>query len=344
MKNLWIVLCCAVLFTACSEDFKIGAPYKEVTVAFALLDKGDSAHYFKITKGFFDEVNNNLLAAKNVDSLYYSNLEVTLEQRNSGGNIINTIPVTKVNLVTEGIVKDTGVFVSNPAYAYKCKTNLNPGSVYRLVMKNPATGKVTYAETNVLDDNPAVFITPENLRTSYEISFADLDLTQEFVITPPPNAAMLEMYMRFNYNEEKNVNGTIVIEDKSVDIPFFTRKAVSTIGGPISESFNNANFIDFIAGALPVKESNVNRFVDTPDYIFYAAGKDVKMYLDVTNAQGGITTDQIKPIYTNMVGDNSYGIFSTRVRSFVPQVPFSKSTIALLVANPQLGIVGPSKK
>jgi hypothetical protein len=344
MKKIVLGLMCVVLFTACSEDFKIAAPYKEVTIAFGLLDKGDSAHYFKITKGFLDEQNNNLLAAKNPDSLYYSDLQVSLEQRNSGGVVLSTIPVSKVNLVAEGIIKDTGVFVNNPAYAYKCKANLNPGNKYRLVIKNPITGKTTYAETSVLNDDPNVFVTPENLSPSFAVDYSDLTEIKDFRIVPPPNAAMIEMYMRFNYSEERVVNGTTISEDKSVDIPFFRRKAVSSVGGPVSENFDNAGFIDFIAGALPITQNNVQRFVDTPDYIFYAAGAELKTYLDVTNAQGGITADQIKPIFTNMVGDDSYGIFSSRVRNFVPQVPFSKSTVALMVANPQLGIVGPSKK
>jgi hypothetical protein len=344
MKILLGGLLCVLLFNACSEDFKIAAPYKEVTVAFALLDKGDSAHYFKITKGFLDEQNNNLLAAKNPDSLYFSDLDVKLEQINSSGNVVKTVPAVKVNLVAEGIIKDTGVFVNNPAYAYKCKTLLNPADKYRLVIKNLISGKTTFAETNVLSNDPNVFVTPENLAPSFAVSYSDPLEIKEFIITPPPNAALLEMYMRFHYNEERMVSGTTISEDKFVDIPFFKRKALSTVGGPVSENFDNAGFIDFLAGSLPVIQNNAKRFVDTPDYIFYAAGKELKTYLDVTNAQGGITADQIKPIFTNMVGENSYGILSSRVRSFVPQVPFTKSTVDLMVANPRLGIVGPSKK
>ncbi len=63
-----------LLFNACSTDFKVGAPYKEISVVYFLLSASDSANYVKITKGFYDENLNNLLIAQNADSLYSSNL------------------------------------------------------------------------------------------------------------------------------------------------------------------------------------------------------------------------------------------------------------------------------
>ena len=346
-KILAIAIICisSLLFYSCSEDFKVGAPYKEVMVVFGLLDKGDTAHYIKITRGFFDEVNNNLLAAKNADSVYYDSLKVVLSKMNNGGAVIQNYSLAKVNLVTEGIVKDTGIFVANPAYAYKLKTLLDPNYLYQLSITNPKTQKKVTCNTNVLENAPTVFVV-DNLQGGI-LDFSDPVAVNDFIFTPPPHAAMIEMYLRFNYYEKWLVNGTEVGASKYVDIPFFTKKAINNPNNPgaISFSFLNNTFFGFIGGGLPTPTNDVKRYVDTPDVIFYAAGNDLKKYIDITNAQGGITADQIKPIYTNMQGGDAYGILSTRVKREVYQIPFSKRTVDSLIYSPNakyLNIVGKS--
>jgi hypothetical protein len=85
--------------------------------------------------------------------------------------------------------------------------------------------------------------------------------------------------------------------------------------------------------------------VDTPDFVFYLGGLELRKYIEITNAQGGITADQIKPVYTNMQGENAYGIFSSRVERNVYRVPFSKKTVDSLIYSPNakfLQIVGKS--
>ena len=58
-----------------------------------------------------------------------------------------------------------------------------------------------------------------------------------------------------------------------------------------------------------------------------AGGADLKTYIDVNSAQGGITFDQIKPNYTNLQGENAFGILSTRGQIEFKKIKFSDATI-----------------
>jgi hypothetical protein len=338
-------LCVVIVFASCSEDFKVGAPYKESMVVYGLLDKGDTAHYIKITKGFFDEKGNNLTAAQNIDSIYYDSITVTMSKLNNG-SVIENYTLQKVNLKDEGIVKDSGVFINKPAFAYKFKTAINPDFQYRLTIVNPKTNKVVTCLTNALENNASVFVV-DNPASNSTLFFEDPDGTTDFLFVPSPNAAIVEMYLRFKYYEVTLLGGNdSVAESKEADLPIFTRLPAKP-GQQMNYVFENKNFFGLIAGGLGNASPNVRRYVDTPDVVFYLGGKELKTYIDITNAQGGITADQIQPIYTNMQGENAFGILSSRVKRLIPNIPYSKKTIDSLLYSKNatnLRIVGISPK
>jgi hypothetical protein len=344
--SVFVAFWCAMfVFASCSEDFKVGAPYKESMVVYGLLDKGDTAHYIKISRAFFDQENNNLLAAKNIDSLYYDSINVVLTKMVNGA-VVASNTLQKVNLIDEGIIKDTGIFANQPAYAYKVKTNLDPNFDYKLTITNPKTGKVVTCQTNVMDNDPTTFVI-SNPQDKKQLSFSDTKKTTDFLYIAPNNAAIIEMYLRFHYTEVLLKNGDSLVTTKFADLPIFTRKDVKTPNAQENFVFEHKNFFNIIAGGIGYENLNVRRYVDTPDVIFYLGGKELKMYIDITNAQGGITADQIQPIFSNMQGDDAYGILSSRVKRVINQTPFSKNTIDSLLYSldaTNLRIVGVSKK
>ena len=73
-----ILLCVVQLVSSCSKDFKIDAPYKDITIVYGLLNISDTAHYIRIHKAFLDESKNALVMATTTDSIYYKNLSVTV--------------------------------------------------------------------------------------------------------------------------------------------------------------------------------------------------------------------------------------------------------------------------
>jgi hypothetical protein len=322
-------LCTIIVFASCSEDFKVGAPYKESMIVYGLLDKGDTAHYIKITRGFFDAKNNNLLAAKNIDSLYYDSLTVTISEI-TNNTVVNVYPLQKVNLIAEGIAKDSGIFINQPSFAYKFKANLNSNFEYKLTITNPKTDKIVTCQTNILESNANVFII-DAPQENGELEFGNTAQTTDFNFTPPPNSAIVEMYLRFRYYEVTKTGMDSVGILKFADLPIFTRKEVPNAISPITYTFEHKNFLGLVAGGIGYAPLNVRRYVDTPDVIFYIGGKELKKYIDVTNAQGGITADQIQPIYTNMQGGSAYGILSSRVKREVKNLNFRQNTIDSLI-------------
>lgn len=313
LGNLIVLI--SVLNTSCSSDFKIGADYKDYTVVFGLLARSDTAQYIKITKGFYDEKQNNLLIAKIADSIYYKNLEVKIYKLN-GSTAVDSILLRKVDLNNEGYKKDTGTFVNNPNIAYKFKEILDPSKIYRLSVKNLSTGKIVYGETDILD-NTKIIMTPP-----YKLQFSQSGLsTTTFYWKSPTNVSIYDLYLRFNYEEKDNSTG--ILSYKSTMIPL--QRNINNFSTSMSAIIQSDDFFTSLQGGL-TKSSNITRYLDTPDVVLSAGGLELKKYIDVSSSQGGITFDQIKPIYTNMKGDNVLGLFSSRVIINSNQVQFDIAT------------------
>jgi hypothetical protein len=346
-----LILFLSVLWSSCSEDFKVNAPYKNVMIVYGLLNAADTAQYIKINRGFYDAKGNNLLAAQNPDSLYFNNLDVKLEERNPSGNLLRTINLDRVNLVTEGIAKDSGIFANKPSYAYKVKPAdaLKINHNYKLIIKNNETGVVVTSSTELLSNA----LTDMNIKnflpgTSVLNMGNPIDKTR-FTWTVPKASGLSEIYLRFHYLEEVGPAQTL----KFADLPLITdvQVPVSPTGNPeLFVDFNNSAFIGTVKSGIKVAPPGYKRYVDTANLIIYAGGKELQKYIAISNAQGGLTADQIKPVYTNLTSSDPvkqevYGLFDSRVRLTIFNVPFSKSTIDTLINTPaawDLKIVGVS--
>lgn len=321
-KILWLLSLGVLLFSSCSNDFKVGAPYKDVTAVYCLLSKTDTAHYVKVMKGYYDEKMDNLLLAQQVDSIYYDSLEVKIEQLNNGG-VEKSFILDKVNLNTEGYTKDTGVFAIAPNWGYKLKANLDANRTYRLIVKNVFTGKTVYSETSIISD--ALLKVDYPLSINDRLNFAAYSQNYNFIWNAPSNAAIFDVKIRLYYTE-KDIFKPDSSSKKILDLTLL--KNVLNPGGRIIAPFRSEEFFRILNSELGTPPSNINRYIDTPDVIIVAGGSVLKTYMDVQLAQGGgITYDQIKPTYTNFVGDDVYGIFSTRVLKRVFNVPFGEGTV-----------------
>src|SRR5436190_179667 len=94
-------LAMATLFftPGCSEKFDIGAPYKNITVVYAFLDQGDTAHYIRIQKAFLDQNKNALVMSTNPDSNFYAKLNVKIVRLRYGTtDVVDSFHLTRVNL------------------------------------------------------------------------------------------------------------------------------------------------------------------------------------------------------------------------------------------------------
>ena len=77
MKHTYLFLtaCLVYLLTACTPDFRLDAPYKDITIVYGVLDYSLDTNYVKVYKGF----QGGSGFALEPDSIYYKKITVVLE-------------------------------------------------------------------------------------------------------------------------------------------------------------------------------------------------------------------------------------------------------------------------
>jgi hypothetical protein len=343
MRRIFLVAfsALALSITGCSEDFEVAAPYKDITLVYAMLDHGKTDHYIRIQKAFMDDQKSSIDMAKLPDSSYYADgvLDVRIEELLPNGTVSGSDVLTRVNMADEGVTKDPGIFFTAPNYAYKYVKQLNKNNRYRIVIKNTITGDIDSSSTAIISSDT----TQGNF---YVLAFGDYNLAPFSIAFSrttavshryrlPVNiktpAKTLEGIIRFAYWERDGMNPDV---RKTVDFPFATAVVVNNSA---ELSVPNSAFYDFFREKLGVAAPNLQRFLDSNCQIFvYAGSEDFYDYQQITAAQlGGLTSNEIKPIYTNLKGSDVYGLFSTRALRYAPVIPIEALTYDSLAANPK---------
>ncbi len=246
--------------------------------------------------------------------------------------MVSTILLDRVDVNLEGFAKDSGVFASSPNYAYKFKTPLNASSEYKLVIRNLSNGKLITATTGIINDDGNVFKVEYPKGLFDRINIAESTGISIYTWNAPPNSAFFDVVLRFWYQEKNNT--TLVTTYKSKDLPL--ARNIQTSGGLVSVQVNNEEFYRLLNSELGAAPTNISRYVDTPDVVILAGGKVLKTYIDVSSAQGGLTYDQIRPIYTNIysegvLGKDALGLLSTRAVRVEKFVPFNKNSLDSII-------------
>lgn len=320
-----------LIFSSCSEKFKVAAPYKSITVVYGLLDMSDTAHYVRIQKAFLDENKSAIDMATNPDSNYFRQLNVIVREI-SNGTIVNNISLARVNLADEGYQKDSGAFFSTPNYAYKFKDTLNAAYTYRLVIYNPVTGETDSAETPVITNDPTVFYMPFFDRHSEQLEIARTSRDDNFSLSgsAPPNAVAIQCTFRFYYVERNVVNGAE--QEKYVD--WIRDIEQLGTGNKISIEIPNVTFYTFLHAAIGPPGNNIERYLDSVNLSVIAITSQFYNYIQVANAQNsGITSFEAKPVNTNMQGANVLGLFTSRVLMRYNNIYFDQNSIDSLEVN-----------
>ena len=344
LKRLFLALPLLLMMASCSEDFNVAAPYKSVTLVYGLINIGDTAHYIRIQKAFLDENKSALNMAQEADSNFFGSLSVHLKELSSAGVLLKDTILPRVDLNNEGYKKESGVFFNAPNYAYKSKMKLVPGNAYRLVITNTVTGEVDSAESPIIDNQrttQGIVVTQFN--NSYVLSFPGIHPDDEYrlnTVYVPANSKMYEGIIRFHW--VNRVGG--VQTDDSVEWRFASTTWDGITPG-ITLKTNQRAFYQFLKDAIGPAPSNMTRHLDSADLIFWAGSNDLYNYQTINNVQGGITADQIKPLYTNMKGNNVFGIFTCRARAEFRNIGISQPSLDTLINSSvtrSLGFVGRS--
>lgn len=295
-------------FAACNDKPDLTADYKDISIAYGVLNPDEEIHYFKIYKGFITD-GNALVEAGNWENVYYpvDSIEVRLEEYRNGTRIHGEILDT-----TTAKPKDDGFFPSPKQLLYYSDMKLNPESTYRLVIRHVNTGEEVYAETPLVSNftiRSPVNSWNMNLEKTFPIRFYEAE-----------NAAAYDLYLTFYYVEVNQKTGAV--EHKSLT-RHLNSSPLRAIPGGSENSYQNyvpSTIYTFLEQNI-TPDPDVVRYIDAVDNQPYKclrlqvwAVNDVYMnYLDAATPNQSIVQD--RQVYTNFVSDNhnAYGILASRI-------------------------------
>lgn len=337
-----------LLFASCKEDFNVAAPYKNITVVYGMLNVADTAHYIRIQKAFLDESKSAIEMAQNPDSLYFPEgvLSVRFKEINASGSVVFEEEMSRVDLSAEGYPKAGGTFAHTPNIGYKSKKTLNPNNKYRVVIHNTQTGDVDSAETYVITNSTnssngfyisQVFIPTYRLNFSRPQPKSTLGLTVHVPQNPPGYsgravASYFEGGILFKYTTKQGSDST----EESVLLSFGGQRPGTEANGTFNLSILHDDILNFLANAIPAAAPGQERYLDSADLFVWAAGPDYANYQQFAATQGGLTADQIRPVYTNIRGTDAFGLLSTRALFYRQNVAIDDVTLDTIKNTPSL--------
>lgn len=312
------------------------------------MNVGDSnRHYIRIQKAYYDENTSALVLAKDSNANLWASLDVHLREltdTSSKATILSDETLQSVDLNQEGFIKDdAGIFFSQPNRAYKSTRTLNSDHAYRIVIINSTTGEKDSAATMIIPNSAPGFDVPVfnpsgpfSIVLDFSKTSSPVPFRLEFPY--PYNSQFCEGTIRVHY-VDKTASGQQ--SDSSVDW-LFGQAVRDPTKVQVSFTTPNSSFYDFLNTVIGSAPSGVTRYMDTAEIFIWAGSPEFYKYKQINSAQGGITADQIKPIYTNLQGANVYGLFASRAMRR-RTAPFSDATLDTLMARlPNLNFHGRS--
>jgi hypothetical protein len=317
-----------LLFNSCSEDFELTEPYKDIPVVYALIDRTDSAQYFRIEKAFVDENIPASQIAKIPDSLYYPNAVVRLLNKSKNDTVGFTL--VKVDGNNEGYPRNPGPFATSPNWLYKLNPKDNallvPGDNYTLHLKRSENSQPVTSTITLVSD--IAFTNPDNNKRQLKI-FYESQIGFQWRNASNTSAFDLKAIV---YIDELNII-TQELKTKKIEIPLGIN-IFGVIGKPTNNltnfTFFGSSFYNFFHDQL-VPETGVERYITKIDFVLRGGGPEFGEYYKILNANTGITASQEIPRYSNL--SEGYGIFSSTVsitKSMTPEAP----TVDSLRAHP----------
>ena len=316
----------AMLLSACSTDFDVTAPYKEIPVVFGILNKDEVVQYIKINKAYLNDEGSAIIAGSVPDSnIYPYPIEAKLFATYTPITDVNIKYIDSVVLDTVHLNKEAGSFNANNIFyktpaGFKVKyTIINRDTTwanYQIVVRRKSDGKlIAKSRTPIVAD--FLFSGTQNEVKLYN-RFTKIYLNHTFNWNGAINGKMYTTFLRFKFREVDDLAGTSV--DKYVDMPMFENTKTSNSLGTskISYTLSGEAFFTYLQAKLdPLTSSSARREYIAPlEICFNVAGEELTKYIEINNGSGGL--NDIRPDYTNVEG--GLGIFSSRLNKVFNQL------------------------
>lgn len=325
---LSVLLVVSLFINSCSTDFDVAADWEEITIIYGLLDKGKTNQYIRINKAFLSQNTSALEIAPIADSLYHNPpAEVLLKAYDNLNNLKQTLTLEKVNAADEGLVKEEGLFASNPYFLYKTSAALNASYIYKVEITT-AEGNTITAQTPVIDNFEAIRPDP-----NFEVSLLSENYTMRW--SPSDNVGIYDMDLILKYDEQRIApDGSLITLPKTLKWNVFSNldRETSIETGRVTYDLNVEAFVNVLFQNISNVDSVQYRFFKSFDFIIHAGSNDLKTYNDVTFAQFGVTSSQNILEYSNV--DGGLGLFASRYSKLIENVKLTNQSIDFLACDP----------
>ena len=306
LKSLLFFCFAFLIFSGCDDTFVVNADWKDITIIYGLLNQNekDSVHYIKINKAFLNENTSAIEIARVADSLYYKDSLTVMLEEWEGSNKRNTIYLYKIFENN----KDSGIFAYPGQYLYRTPvTPLNINYLYKLVVRNPKTGKEMTSQTTLVGNITPLY-PPQNGTLPFK---ADNIYNMQWYTGR--HAYFYDLTIDIKYIEYPKSNPTLFTQ-KVIHWPIFSYRKTPDLNGMslMSLSLLGSAFFDVMGSNIPV-DMNLNREFKGFDLIFSSGGQEIYYYISVNKPSVGII--QKKPEYSNI--DNALGVFSSRNQNVI---------------------------
>lgn len=330
MKKLLYFLLFGTVLSACSNDFEVTAPWKEVPVAYAILSPRDTAHYVRVEKAFLDPNRNALEIAQIADSLYYPENAITVYLEKISTH--ERVQLHRVDGNLEGHIRTEGTFADQPNWLYKVKNwPLTPGDDYGLIIER-ADGKPNItAQTTIPKD--FIIITPDPTNIVRPMTFA-YSQTTSVAWRTDENGVYFNVFLTIPYREEAP-DGTLLSRDTLVWKAADNVERSSTPTGQDvyrgATEISGSQFFRFLADNIPATATNF-RYFEKGSIRLEGGGKEIKEFNITASANSGLTGAEIYPVYTNL--SEGFGIFTAKNQFQMNNIQITQQTVDSLKLNP----------
>ena len=290
-------------FFSCSNEFELNAPAKEIPIVYGLLSRAEPVHHVRVERAFLEEATSALELAQQPDQLFFEDIIVELGEEGSN----NVVPLQRIDGSTTGLTRSEGIFATTPNILYRVNATelpLQEEAIYRLTVRRQNTEEIlTTALTPIVSDlrlnRPIPGVNKRALRI-----LEDNEVT--VIWAADETAKFFDVKMHINY-EEWNPNDLNTLETKTVI--WTLAKNQAAIDGANKVELPGLDFYRFLASTLPIDASRLRRLT-TIDLSIDAGGEELFNYINVGQANTGITSSQVLPVYTNL--STGLGIFASR--------------------------------
>jgi hypothetical protein len=306
MKKIWTIsflIGIIAFMNSCDNEIDLTAEFRDIPIVYGILSRADSTHYIKIQQAFLGQEGDNALEiAQIADSLYYEELDVSIERTSTGQIYV----LNKVDGNLEGQVKEEGVFADEPNYLYKliipAGEELEGGEEYVLRLNRGDEKPEVTASTRIISD----FTFTQPIATA-EVNLQYRGYTLRWRKTD--EVALYDVKMAIHYLEQSstattgktiiwNIEDNVSAEDGSTSFAY---------------EFDGESFYRFLGAELDDNDG-FPRFFQSLDFIVDASGEALSDYINIGQANTGITSSQVIPNYTNL--SEGLGVFSSHNRVY----------------------------